>query len=271
MVNETAVDMRLQSDCPETVAASVQRLPTQRTVRWILTWLLAAGMHAALAQGIESKVPALPAAGSIHSVEMADQALQDAALERQQLEAGYLAEQYLCYDRFFVSRCLAQAAERHRLALNRIRPVEVEANAYKRRAKVDERDANLAQQRVRDQQDAAQRAAQQREAAISAQQKMERGARDAQAAQANQKLHEGAADRRVAEHNARLQQIQQEEAAGAGERARNVADFEKKRQEAATRQREVAAKKAEKERQRAQVPAVPGVPSAPSPAADSKP
>lgn len=263
--------------CSEIISEKAAACKSQRVQRWLLALLLVAAAHAALAQDAISQAPVLPAMGSINSVEMADRALLDAAQERQQFEARYIEEQDRCYDKFFVSHCLAQAAERHRLELNRIRPVEVEANAYKRRAKVDARDENLALQRERDQQDAAQRATQQREAIISSQKKVERGAQGAQAAQAKEKLHEGDADKRIAEHNARLQDVQQQEAAGAAERAQNVADFEKKRLASEARQREVAAKKAEKERKReagSHVPAVPVAPpvqSAPTDATGSKP
>lgn len=190
-------------------------------------------------------------AGSIRSTETADQVLQEAEALRQQVEARFLAEQNRCYDRFFVSHCLENAAERHRLELQLIRPVEIEANVWKRRAKVEQRDRNLEQQRERDQQGERQRAEQQRQREAEAASKIERKAQDGQEVERNSRRHEGEAERRIAEHAERLKKQQQEEAAKAGERARNTAEYERKRLASEARQREIAERKAEKARRKA--------------------
>jgi hypothetical protein len=218
-------------------------------------------LHGALAQDEINDWSAQHVPGSIQSVEAADEVLHDIEGARQKIERSYAVEQHACYDRFFVSSCLSRAAERRRLALQQIRPAEIEANVYKRRAKVEERDKNLAEQRLRDQQEAAQRAQQQRDKEISTAAKVEQNAREAQAAAANSRAHAGEAQKRDAEHAARLQKNQAAEAANAGQRAQNIADFEKKRQDAEARQREIAAKKAEKQRQNAVKPG-PSTPAA---------
>ena len=90
--------------------------------------------------------------------------------------------------------------------------------------------------------------------------------------EASQKLHTDDAAKREAEHQAKLQGIQAGAAAAAKRRADSMAAFEKKRLESEARQREVAAKKAEKDRQRASRAAVPPV-AAPiaAPAASAPP
>ncbi len=233
---------------------STPRMPAgngARPLRWMAAAALMLCLQGASAEEDVQAWAARHAPGTIQSVEMADQVLLEAEAERQQIEARYRAEQNLCYDKFFTSNCLNEAAERHRTALKLVRPVEIEANAYKRRAKVDERDRNLAEQQLRDQQEAAQRAEQQRQKQAETAAKMERSAREAQAAAANSKRHEGAAQKRVAEHEARLKKAREEEAANAAQRERNIAEYEKKRQASEARQREIAANKAEKARKKA--------------------
>ena len=192
--------------------------------------------------------------GSIRSLQQADQILQQVAQQRQQIEGVYLLQQNACYERFFVSSCLGQAEEQHRLALERIRKPEIDANVYKRRAKVDERDRNLEEQRVQDEQDRQQRLQQQRAREAETAEKMQRHARDAHEAAAREEQHAGAAERRVAEHQAREQQRAAQQAADAEQRRKNIDAFNKKRDDALQRQHEVARKKVEKA-QRLQQPA----------------
>jgi colicin import membrane protein len=243
-------DYRRQS-CSATAIVLLRRLPGKAMTQGAAALALLCCLHGALAQDQIKDWSAQNVPGSIQSIEAADEVLGAIEGERQNIERNYAVEQHACYDKFFVSSCLSRAAERRRLALQQIRPAEIEANVYKRRAKVEERDKNLAEQKLRDQQEAAQRAQQQRDREISTAAKVEHNAREAQAATANSRAHAGEAQKREAEHAARLQKNQAEEAANAGERAKNIADFEKKRQEAEARQREIAAKKAEKQRKNA--------------------
>jgi hypothetical protein len=228
----------------------------RRTARFLYRPLAVAALFAVLGgASAEDDVAAWAArhpAGSIRTVEAADDALREAEAQRQSVEARYFAEQNECYDRFFVSRCLEQAAERHRVALQRIRPIEIEANTWKRRAKVDERDRNLELQREKNQEEARERAAQQRQRDAETAARVERNARAAEEAAAKSRAHEGQAGRRVAEHEARLRQKQAEEAANAELRARKVEEFEEKKRASEARQRELAATRAEKEKRRAE-------------------
>lgn len=81
--------------------------------------------------------------GSIQSVELADQALEEVSAARKKLAPRFTEEEQACYDRFFTNRCLDDVEERQRLALQQLRRVEVEANAFKRRNKVERRDDRL--------------------------------------------------------------------------------------------------------------------------------
>jgi hypothetical protein len=180
--------------------------------------------------------------GTINSVETAETALSEVAAERIRVEAQYSQGEQACYPKFFATSCLDAAKELRRAALSSIRPVEVEANAFKRRAKVAERDKALAEKRADEQAQSEQRAKDQE-------------AREAAAAQKGQPARApGAAPAAVvdrsAAHEAKLKRLQAEEAAGTAKRAANVADYEKKAKDALARQQEVAAKKAEKERER---------------------
>lgn len=256
-------DTRRQAP-PATAIAISLFIAGRAVVRAAAALALLCCVQAALAQDKPDDWSARHTPGSIQSVEEADEVLHEVEEERQKIERQYAVAQYACYDRFFVSRCLSGAAERRRLALQQLRPAEGEANVYKRRAKVEERDKNLAEQKLRDQQDAAQRAEQQRAKEKSTAAKVEHNAREAQSSDANSKAHVGEAQKREAEHAARLQKGLDEEAANAGKRAQNIADYEKKRLEAEARQREIAAKKAEKQRQNAAKPGT-ATPAAPMP------
>jgi len=191
--------------------------------------------------------------GSIRSVEHADRALTDVQQERARVEAEYTNEERACYPKFFVTSCVDAAKERRRHALAQIQQVEVEANAFKRRARVEERDKALAEKVPK-------------AAPIIKPPKEAKGPKDGEAAvKENQASGEQSPIRsdgpkpasrgtatpdRAAQHNAKLEKLKEREAADTQKRAENVAAFERKAREAEQRQREVAEKKAEKERKR---------------------
>ena len=84
-------------------------------------------------------------AGTIRSVANADAALRDVAQQRTLVEARYEQDRQDCAPVFFMTHCLDKAREQRRTAMVELRPVEVEANAFKRRARVEERDRILAE------------------------------------------------------------------------------------------------------------------------------
>lgn len=77
--------------------------------------------------------------GSITSVAIADQALTEVRTERPTLRRQLAEDERACYDRFFTNLCLNHVEERERSALEQLRRIEVEANAFKRRDKVKPR------------------------------------------------------------------------------------------------------------------------------------
>jgi hypothetical protein len=197
------------------------------------------GQPAALGVAVAKHFPP----GSIKSVESAELALGEVSAERERIEQRFGVAEQVCYAKFFATSCLDRAKEERRAALALIRPVEVEANAFNRRAKVEERDKALAEKRAEEEVQAAQRAKQQQEQEAAAAKKA------AAAGQAPPARTATGVDRE-AEHAARVKRIEQEEAANAPKRAANVAAYEKKVKDAQARQQEVAAKKAEKEKER---------------------
>jgi hypothetical protein len=182
--------------------------------------------------GPSAGLPQRYPAGSIQSVEAADRALADVGNERSRIGAQFANDQRACHENFFTTSCLDTAKERRRQALAQIRSVEIEANAFKRRAHAEEQDRILSDKRAEQETGGKQQ--------IRKSAKPDRSARDGEAA--------GSAVQRKARHRP----TQAEEAADAQKRAENVAAYEKKVQDAEARQREVAANKAEKERKRAE-------------------
>jgi hypothetical protein len=201
----------------------------------------------ASAQNVAVRYPS----GSIQSVETAEQALAEIDKERALIEAQFANDERTCYPKFFATSCLDGAKEQRRHALAQLRPVEIEANAFKRRARVADRDKALAEKQAGEQAEALDRAKVQKDRDIAAAKKKEDSAQKLkQSTETNSKAGGAATGDRAKEHQARLQRLQAEEAANAKKRAENVAAYEKKVQQAETRQREIAAKKAEKERER---------------------
>ncbi|WP_157691729.1 hypothetical protein [Noviherbaspirillum autotrophicum] len=213
--------------------------------------LLAQGVSAQSAES--ASVAARYPSGSIRSVEAAEQALVDAAKERAEVEQRFLAEKNACLSRFFASSCEEGAREQRRAALEGLKAVEVEANAFKRRERVIERDRALEEKRVQDEKERQERMRQQDERAAQPRAQAEPRQNAEKAVQA-----EARSSDRQARHQEKLRRIEADEAANAQKRANNIAEYQKKVQAAQAHQQEVERRKAEKEReaqQRATPPA----------------
>lgn len=191
-------------------------------------------------------------AGSIKSDEVAQQALDQAAEDRQAVELRYILDQRACYPKFLVADCLEAARDRKRLAEKRIKQVEYEAKVFQRQTTVDDRDRSLAEQRAKDEQDAARRLQEQKEKeASSARKVQESNAKNQEVQQRIDQNKDVPADYRVRQHEAEVRRQQAEEAARAPERAANAAQRQRRIQEAEEHRLEVERKKAENERERA--------------------
>ncbi|WP_229411093.1 MULTISPECIES: hypothetical protein [unclassified Massilia] len=168
----------------------------------------------------------------VTSVAQADQQLAAVARERAAVEARFAERERVCYDKFFVNRCLDDAKERRRSALAAQRAIEVQAERFKRQAVVDERDRKLAEADKKYREEEARLAA---EPPKPAPQVQEAPAPRAPTVPA-----------REAKRDARLKEAQAKEAADAPKRAQNARDYERRKAESEERQREVARKKAER-------------------------
>lgn len=84
-------------------------------------------------------------AGSIHTVQQASAALAEVSATRKDVEDDYTQTRNACLEKFFMSICFDRAKDRRRQALAAIRKVEIEASAYLRKEKADERDRGVAE------------------------------------------------------------------------------------------------------------------------------
>jgi colicin import membrane protein len=170
--------------------------------------------------------------------------------QRSLVEARFAEEERACYPKFFVTSCVNDAKELRRRALVELQQVEVEANAFKRRAKVRDRDRALAEKaplsapvvnpaRERKRTDPAIPKTEDEPAQPAAEPEKPKRASE-----------QASSPSRVEQHNAKLEKLKAEEAADEQKRADNVAAFEKKARDAEKRQQEITARKAEKERRR---------------------
>jgi hypothetical protein len=201
--------------------------------------MLAALAMPAMAQKLGQMPIGAPAVPPSHSVEQADSRLAQVAKDRAAAEAEYSAAEQVCYTKFFVNNCLDKAKETRRERLAALRAIEIEANHFKRKFAVDQRDRELED---RAQQDAAEEAA--------------------RAAQPAPAPREEAAERpparppavtpaqRQAEHDARVKRQQAQDAAEAPQRAQKAEEYRRRVAESERRQARVAQRLAEKEEKR---------------------
>lgn len=197
------------------------------------------------AYSVNEAVAGYPA-GSIQSEEAASAALETVTEARSNIEARFAADQRTCYPKFFTTSCLNKAAERRRLDLLLVRPLEIEANAYTRRAKVEERDRRLAE-----------KAAENAGKPILSETPVQDNAAGVKApgneahpvsSDAQRKARADAYAKKNAEQVEKQQRLKENEQADAEKRAANIKRYEEKVRESAARQKEIAEKKAEKER-----------------------
>ena len=191
----------------------------------VLTSILAA---CASPEPVAHEAPPAPAT----SVAQADQQLAAVARERAAIEARFAERERVCYNKFFTNNCLDEAKDRRRTALASQRAIEIQAAHFKRQTLAEERDRKLAEAEKRYQEDEARLATQ-----------PQKPAPEVTPAPAPRNP---TAPAHTAERNARVQQAQQQEAAGADQRAANVRAFERRKAESEQRQRRVAERKAEK-------------------------
>jgi hypothetical protein len=204
-----------------------------RHARRSLGSLVACAVAALLAAcGSAPVVPKEPVIPPVTSVAQADQQLAAVARERAAIEARFAERERVCYNKFFVNRCLDEARERHRNSLAVQRAIEIQANRFKRQAVVDERDRQMA---------IADKRFQEEEARLAAQ-----PPKPAPAVAPEPPPRAPVAPARIAERNARIKAAEQQDAKEADKRAQNVRDYEARKAESEDRQRRVAERKAER-------------------------
>jgi hypothetical protein len=182
--------------------------------------------------GTSRPAPHEAPAPPVTSVAQADQQLAAVARERTAIEVRFAERERVCYDKFFVTRCLDEAKERHRSALAAQRAIEVQANRFKRQAAVDERDRKLAEADKRYREEEARMAAE--------------PPKPAPVVEPAPPPRASTVPGRVAARDARLKAEQDKEAAEAPKRAQNVRDYERRKAESAERQKDVERRKAER-------------------------
>lgn len=111
----------------------------------LLSLSLTVAVTGAQADATESELVKQYPAGSIQSVAQANTALAAVTATRKHLENDYTEARSACFEKFFMTNCFDRAKERRRTALSAIRKIEVEASAFLRKDKADERDRGVAE------------------------------------------------------------------------------------------------------------------------------
>lgn len=167
------------------------------------------------------------------SVAEADARLRQASAERARVEAEFAASEQVCYAKFFVNNCLDKAKEKRRSALATVAATEVEAEYFKRKFAVDERDREVARAVREYEASEALRAAAPEQPIPPLSEPVPKAPKAALAA-------------RRASREAKLAAREAEERAAAPRRAESARKFEERRVQAEQRQKRVAEKLAEK-------------------------
>jgi colicin import membrane protein len=199
-------------------------MKNQAQSRWMWfsfgVWALSAGAFAAQTTvNLDKRYPA----GSIDTAERAEQALSDAAVLRQSIDAQYKAESARCARVFLATECHDKARRAHTLGETQAHRVEVEAHDLQRKLAAQERATQRSAQRAQWQQEEVKRPEKEREAQKSARQRTDKAAQDAQGAakqQAQAPANRERYEQRNAEHD-------QDEAKRANVLLRNVAQNER--------------------------------------------
>lgn len=186
---------------------------------------------------------------SIHSIESANAALAEVAAERVRIETRYSAEERACHPQFFATSCIDEAKERRRNALSQVRPIEIEANTFKRQARVREREKTLEKKQ--------ELAGDRYSRSISSESEIGLAAASSRTVLDEVKMPRmelGPPNAMHVERNrsagSELKQVEVGDDANARRRAENVAAYQRKVLAAEARQRRLLIRKAEKERKR---------------------
>jgi colicin import membrane protein len=181
---------------------------------------------------------------AIHSVADADRIEAAAAVDRARAEALFAEREVVCYQKFFVNSCLDDAREIRRTALAPVRAAEVASARFKREASVLKRDRELAEAEVAYQ-------AKLKQAIIDEAAQPPAAPAEAAPATATKEKKPGLTlEQRVARREAREQEAATRQKQQAARHADNVAAQEAKRLESKERLRRVEEKKAAKARGR---------------------
>lgn len=186
-------------------------------------------------------------AGSIQSQEVASNALQMVTTARDNIEARYKMDQRVCYPKFFTTSCLNKAAERRRLDLLAVKPVEIEANAYIRQARVVERDRRLAEKAAESAGKPMLNESSGENNAATDSSHLE-SQKNSASKEAERKARADAHAKKNAEYAEKQQNLKANEAVEEQKRAENIKKYEEKVKASEARQKEILQKKAEKER-----------------------
>lgn len=232
--------------------------------RFVLCALLALFACSAVAEDTGAALSARFPAGSIATVEAAESARQQAASENARIEQQYAQDALACDTAFFVNACRDKVKERRRAATEPVHRLQIEADTVMRRIQAAGRDQALADRRreqaeesIRIEQHAQQRAQE------TAQKQVRIAEKDSERV-VSEPIRAQDAGQRTAVHQARQQRRKAGDAADAQKRAANVAAYERKIRAADAHQRDIAARKAEKDRSRKNQPtaATEGLPAA---------
>ena len=194
-------------------------------------------------QSLTSRYPP----GSVNSVMLSDQILAETENERLSIQAQHVENVKQCTANFFVNHCIDTALEQRRASLSVLRSLELEAKLYKRRERVIERDRTLEEARIVE--------ADKVQPQIPFIPKNTLDSADSRLPVEpytdSPKPHIRNRTSLITREQARDEKEAHKkvvEADNERKRVENIAAYEKKVQQSEARQREIAAKKAEKER-----------------------
>jgi colicin import membrane protein len=198
------------------------------------------------------------APGRINSTEIASQALDEVGQQRAMTEAQFAKQEVVCHEKFFVTSCMDAAKDRRRAALKQLRAIEVEANAYNRRANAERRERALRERQLKQETEAADRQSMANPEKSGKESETQATPQDIADVESRSRRITATGDaaqtkpyntERAAERAKEQSQEREKESAAAKKRADNVEAYKKKQQHSIERQREIAAEREAKKKE----------------------
>jgi len=115
-------------------------------------------LASAMAHAVDLEGSRAASVTKVTSLEEAEQVLSLVQAERSRITSRYAEQEQACYQRFFVNRCIDEARQQRRDAMQPLDALELEAERFEREQRAEQRERGVQQRRAEAQEKAEQAA-----------------------------------------------------------------------------------------------------------------